>query len=140
MVMKVAVQSIGERRCGTVRVEADNPPRATLATIKQAIWGERQPFGPVGVLAELCDVTARWLIAEDAAFHRHRKENRLPVPHGPLSSPVEGTCDELKFPIRSHLLLLPRSEEHTSELQSHHDLVCRLLLEKKKKKKNKNNN
>src|SRR6266851_3842479 len=26
-----------------------------------------------------------------------------------------------------------RSEEHTSELQSHHDLVCRLLLEKKKK-------
>src|SRR5438132_5459035 len=28
-----------------------------------------------------------------------------------------------------------RSEEHTSELQSHSDLVCRLLLEKKKKKK-----
>src|SRR5437773_9051673 len=27
-----------------------------------------------------------------------------------------------------------RSEEHTSELQSHHDLVCRLLLEKKKNK------
>ena len=26
-----------------------------------------------------------------------------------------------------------RSEAHTSELQSHHDLVCRLLLEKKKK-------
>src|SRR5438132_9810592 len=31
--------------------------------------------------------------------------------------------------------LLLRSEEHTSELQSHSDLVCRLLLEKKKKKK-----
>src|SRR5437773_7661837 len=31
-----------------------------------------------------------------------------------------------------------RSEEHTSELQSHHDLVCRLLLEKKKKKKHTN--
>src|SRR6202012_6249339 len=28
----------------------------------------------------------------------------------------------------------PRSEEHTSELQSHSDLVCRLLLGKKKKK------
>src|SRR5437773_5714368 len=27
--------------------------------------------------------------------------------------------------------LSKRSEEHTSELQSHHDLVCRLLLEKK---------
>src|SRR5438034_8031963 len=32
-----------------------------------------------------------------------------------------------------------RSEEHTSELQSHSDLVCRLLLEKKKKKKRKVN-
>src|SRR5206468_12918267 len=31
--------------------------------------------------------------------------------------------------------LLPRSEEHTSELQSRSDLVCRLLLEKKKNKK-----
>src|SRR5690349_22536248 len=29
---------------------------------------------------------------------------------------------------------LNRSEEHTSELQSRRDLVCRLLLEKKKKK------
>src|SRR5688572_32144594 len=31
----------------------------------------------------------------------------------------------------------PRSEEHTSELQSQSNLVCRLLLEKKKKKKRK---
>src|SRR5260221_7374615 len=30
------------------------------------------------------------------------------------------------------VLALNRSEEHTSELQSHSDLVCRLLLEKKK--------
>src|SRR5437660_2548737 len=33
----------------------------------------------------------------------------------------------------------PRSEEHTSELQSRGHLVCRLLLEKKKKKKKQNN-
>src|SRR5690242_21328840 len=33
-----------------------------------------------------------------------------------------------------------RSEEHTSELQSHVNLVCRLLLEKKKQKKKKKNN
>src|SRR5436309_11295304 len=32
-----------------------------------------------------------------------------------------------------------RSEEHTSELQSRENLVCRLLLEKKKKKKKTNN-
>ena len=36
--------------------------------------------------------------------------------------------DTVDFPLRS--------EEHTSELQSHSDLVCRLLLEKKKKKQN----
>src|SRR5699024_11399629 len=35
---------------------------------------------------------------------------------------------------------LNRSEEHTSELQSRFDLVCRLLLEKKKKKKTKKTN
>src|SRR5437773_5500154 len=37
--------------------------------------------------------------------------------------------------VRNHVMELReplRSEEHTSELQSHHDLVCRLLLEKKK--------
>src|SRR5699024_12679790 len=34
--------------------------------------------------------------------------------------------------------LLNRSEEHTSELQSRFDLVCRLLLEKKKKKQTRN--
>src|SRR5260221_5280741 len=36
--------------------------------------------------------------------------------------------------ILQQLVVLNRSEEHTSELQSHSDLVCRLLLEKKKKK------
>ena len=36
---------------------------------------------------------------------------------------------------RNGYLLQVRSEEHTSELQSHSDLVCRLLLEKKKKNK-----
>src|SRR5690606_40062450 len=35
--------------------------------------------------------------------------------------------------------LVGRSEEHTSELQSRENLVCRLLLEKKKKTDNKNN-
>src|SRR5438874_3860309 len=35
---------------------------------------------------------------------------------------------------------IPRSEEHTSELQSRRDLVCRLLLEKKKNKKQITNN
>src|SRR5947208_13471284 len=37
----------------------------------------------------------------------------------------------------THGFACPRSEEHTSELQSPDHLVCRLLLEKKKKKTNK---
>src|SRR5438094_10478503 len=36
-------------------------------------------------------------------------------------------------PDGGHRIVLFRSEEHTSELQSPYDLVCRLLLEKKKK-------
>src|SRR6266540_5287174 len=45
------------------------------------------------------------------------------------------TADAVAAIVNHHLRLLrtARSEEHTSELQSHHDLVCRLLLEKKKK-------
>src|SRR5437667_152161 len=39
-----------------------------------------------------------------------------------------------RCPICGVKLNKDRSEEHTSELQSHHDLVCRLLLEKKNKK------
>src|SRR5260221_6838465 len=38
----------------------------------------------------------------------------------------------------THFLKIHRSEEHTSELQSHSDLVCRLLLEKKKTKQRAN--
>src|SRR5947207_7929918 len=41
---------------------------------------------------------------------------------------------EIKGVRETQQYLVQRSEEHTSELQSHSDLVCRLLLEKKKKK------
>src|SRR5438094_2620573 len=37
-----------------------------------------------------------------------------------------------RLPLRGRRRAPPRSEEHTSELQSPYDLVCRLLLEKKK--------
>src|SRR6266571_6905847 len=46
------------------------------------------------------------------------------------SDPDTGSSDRCR-PVRRS-----RSEEHTSELQSHVNLVCRLLLEKKKKKIN----
>src|SRR5690242_21521301 len=49
----------------------------------------------------------------------------------PNSQTVIGVGADVSHPIHA-----VRSEEHTSELQSHVNLVCRLLLEKKKNKKN----
>src|SRR5947207_8671843 len=53
---------------------------------------------------------------------------------GPLiAEVVDLKCGVLEdLALRGKSPLLRRSEEHTSELQSHSDLVCRLLLEKKK--------
>src|SRR5258708_10325829 len=48
------------------------------------------------------------------------------------SHPTETSCGATPISFAT-----PRSEEHTSELQSPDHLVCRLLLEKKKKKKRK---
>src|SRR5438132_6769298 len=44
-----------------------------------------------------------------------------------------GARSRSQGPARRDRARVLRSEEHTSELQSHSDLVCRLLLEKKKK-------
>src|SRR5438034_6650923 len=57
----------------------------------------------------------------------------------PSAKPRESASDEVSMAVRStpprSTNSCKRSEEHTSELQSHSDLVCRLLLEKKKKQK-----
>src|SRR5438034_7618303 len=54
---------------------------------------------------------------------------------GGLEPARGGRCgSSLKHSVRPRNLYFQRSEEHTSELQSHSDLVCRLLLEKKKTK------
>src|SRR5438034_4862728 len=55
--------------------------------------------------------------------------------HGRFPGTVEAKEDALVVngrDIKVSAIKEPRSEEHTSELQSHSDLVCRLLLEKKK--------
>src|SRR3712207_7530084 len=52
----------------------------------------------------------------------------------PPSPPPSWSCaDPPLVPLRLRHRRSPRSEEHTSELQSRQYLVCRLLLEKKKK-------
>src|SRR6266540_5006994 len=60
-----------------------------------------------------------------------RADRRPRAGEGPRES---SRGSERRAPARPSPPPHPRSEEHTSELQSHHDLVCRLLLEKKKKK------
>src|SRR5256885_8816742 len=66
----------------------------------------------------------------------------LPISHHSLSACGSGRCaeDSISFSISSstsatYPTIGTRSEEHTSELQSPCNLVCRLLLEKKKKVK-----
>src|SRR2546421_4170170 len=61
---------------------------------------------------------------------------RSPAAWSMRSAPRRELPPNLKATALRRRLLTPpeRSEEHTSELQSRSDLVCRLLLEKKKKK------
>src|SRR5471032_1883669 len=80
-------------------------------------------------------------------FPRHRAQRRLPISEpldagGPYAIAASGDgLDLWRRLCRGRVFgtapgrrksFQERSEEHTSELQSHHDLVCRLLLEKKK--------
>src|SRR5438105_5420146 len=86
------------------------PPRSTLfpyTTLFRSPPGF-QPQG-LGLLVKIRVLAARHLVPIDGRTRGWR----------------EGTGSQPRV----------RSEEHTSELQSRVDLVCRLLLEKKKKKK-----
>src|SRR5690349_22338470 len=75
-----------------------------------------------------------------AAHHhlRHREPGPLRLDHHRRRAAADRSIDEA-VAVRAdpahrdeHVAGLDRSEEHTSELQSRRDLVCRLLLEKKK--------
>src|SRR2546427_4478192 len=66
--------------------------------------------------------------------HRHRAEVLQAQGHGPVAVGAHGQLLEAGRRFRNTLddAVATRSEEHTSELQSQSNLVCRLLLEKKK--------
>src|SRR2546422_4289331 len=87
------------------------PPRSTLfpyTTLFRSGGGKRRA-GPGGIPRRRdAGTTAAWRLSVDVAPTGARAE-----------APLAGRA--------------PRSEEHTSELQSRLHLVCRLLLEKKKK-------
>src|SRR5690349_6958814 len=91
---------------------------------------------------------AAWRLGGKRGRHQKRRERQreqLSASHG-SAAPVRGSCrvvrdehaDPSVLPRRDEQLAVlttadvERSEEHTSELQSRRDLVCRLLLEKKK--------
>src|SRR2546430_13538716 len=80
------------------------PPRSTLFPYTTLF--RSLGGGPLGDLGVYCINAARYTIGEE---------------------PTEAIATETA-------LASVRSEEHTSELQSQSNLVCRLLLEKKKKK------
>src|SRR5690349_23590134 len=65
-------------------------------------------------------------VRERSRVPRGRRRGRSMVREGSKGRQPE--CGQRSLPE----LREPRSEEHTSELQSRRDLVCRLLLEKKK--------
>src|SRR5436190_15526206 len=63
---------------------------------------------------------------------RSRSAPAAGCPPTPSPPPLDRRGVEDRHHPAAHRAAAARSEEHTSELQSHSDLVCRLLLEKKK--------
>src|SRR2546430_4226415 len=92
------------------------PPRSTLfpyTTLFRSVPARRKPV--LAVFQRLADLHLEQMILE----WRHQQ--------------VHWTGSALAFSRRhGHFAISVRSEEHTSELQSQSNLVCRLLLEKKK--------
>src|SRR5690242_21244839 len=82
--------------------------------------GEDDAFVAAGLCFQAADVTLRV---------RRIADDQQPVRSADFLKSLD---NEVRVVFR---LQTRRSEEHTSELQSHVNLVCRLLLEKKKKKK-----
>src|SRR5215204_5715987 len=75
------------------------------------------------------DTLIDFFVAAGGADGAERTAELVPIPVYFDETPQTFNCGAASCGVPG------RSEEHTSELQSHSDLVCRLLLEKKKKKK-----
>src|SRR5260370_31555981 len=93
------------------------PPRSTLFPYTTLFRSPRKRGSGCGLVLAISRANSRRSFAPHTCA-QPRKER------------CSGDHQFFKFPLASN-----RSEEHTSELQSHLNLVCRLLLEKKKKSK-----
>src|SRR5690606_41840144 len=98
------------------------PPAPTLFPYTTLFRSGRTPTAR-------CGMTNRSASAAKVRLRDEQCENGH-QPHGPAAGPGFLGLDETP-----HHGIDPRSEEHTSELQSRENLVCRLLLEKKNKMK-----
>src|SRR6266853_408917 len=110
-----------------------------------ALFQEKQPAGvrPVIGFKEPVPLLCREMADLDDGVHVLRRDRRLIGRVGNLRDETAILAERFGQTLAhagwASIEHIPkRSEEHTSELQSQSNLVCRLLLEKKKKKKTKN--
>src|SRR5207249_6245442 len=95
------------------------PPLFPYTTLFRSVHVHRHVRQPTGTLELVQEVDDRLRPADG-----ERRDDELAVALG-------RPADDLAEPFGRLVHCLVRSEEHTSELQSRFDLVCRLLLEKK---------
>src|SRR5436190_24386017 len=105
---------------------------ALLAAFIASVTGMQQSSGQLDVLGVRAYQSARAGM-EWGAYQVLDPNNTLNATDctGTTTKPTMPVCPGIRRVQR--VVRIQRSEEHTSELQSHSDLVCRLLLEKKKK-------
>src|SRR5437868_11988595 len=124
-------------RMTTRRIRMDEQFAKTLKDLR--LWGvlahwdqyvalaEQQDFSPIRLLRHVLEEESKLHAANSRRLRLLRAQ--IPDPWRMETFPFERQPNLNK---KRLLSLYDRSEEHTSELQSRFDLVCRLLLEKKK--------
>src|SRR2546430_3263784 len=96
------------------------PLLAGCGTVRQALGVEAPPEPSIAIKS----AETRWLLIKNPRFGD--------VPSEPEYVWVEDDKIPITLTTLVRVIGILRSEEHTSELQSQSNLVCRLLLEKKK--------
>src|SRR5437773_1702286 len=114
----------GSVGCGSLRATASHPP-STRVTISVAPSRSLSAASPLARLGSFF-LSTKYAAPRDPHSFPTRRSSDLPLRRARARSRAWS-----RSAARGGRQLLPRSEEHTSELQSHHDIVCRLLLEKK---------
>src|SRR5688572_6869625 len=114
----------------------DDKPFSVNTEVSGAPWQPKHRLLRIGIQGkrlEAREMPARNLVFLLDVSGSMAEPNKLPLLRQSLKELVENLTEKDKISIVVYAGA--RSEEHTSELQSQSNLVCRLLLEKKKKKK-----